>query len=881
MHDGSNGSNGIDRRQFIGTMGAAAAGLLLARNSRINAQAQAYYYEDSFGNVVPAGDGALALGIYPPPITQPPPPDQGSDLVRHLGRYRPLDAPPPSGGGNSTFYASGYPIYNILLILVDQMRNPRLWVPAAVGANSGVQIVNSAIPNISALANNSFSFPNYFVAATVCGPSRASLLTGLYSQQHCIFKSAPYTGNSGNEAPSLLPYNNSWTPGDPLPGFPTIANALSQSLGVASNASLHVAYDCTWIGKWHLSCLSPTADGTLGQNGPSDYGFSKDYSLPAAAGVSSIYPGSASVGYPSPNGFDNTGVGGDFMDSYSQSTPARDVPYFGNNTNITGNTSYKPIANYVQLNDAAIADAFVNLWMPFAAMYRNNSLAGGQLTNPWFCAVSFLNPHDISEFPYPFGLATGNGTFGIPNNPSVHGYQPAPANNTSQALFYGNNCSGGNINCGPDGDVVITPGFSSPYANLPPGMGNSGPWNWEDLTAGNLQYTNNGKPGAQLAFLKMRDNICGSITSPAAYNNSSNSWQVPTPWVTFLNYYIWLQSCVDWQVGRVLDAIQTNSSFNNNTLIIFTSDHGDYAGSHGLHAKGGAVYDEVMNVPLYVSFPTMRSGSSGSPVTLPYVCSSVDLLPFIYYAALGNHSWRINSNDILYHLRNREAINDAIYTYNNSTSRVVQQHRLSTIPLHVGFNNCSIGNSACADWQLYQPFVLHTADDFATATIGSNNYSPSHVIAFRTADITDVNGNSAPFYPHSSYGGGKLGVYSFWDTCDAPSAPIKGIHGDDPDSKQYEFYNYSVHPHNGSLAPNPQETGNYYFDGMGGYSGQALDYKANFYSNNVQDELYTLTTGGGNSTLQVQSAIQIAFSRYLNYLSVNNLLTGNNGTPSC
>ena len=53
------------------------------------------------------------------------------------------------------------------------------------------------------------------MSATVCGPSRACLLTGLYSQQHCLFRSS---------AQPLRPYNSNWLPGNNNndAGFPAI-----------------------------------------------------------------------------------------------------------------------------------------------------------------------------------------------------------------------------------------------------------------------------------------------------------------------------------------------------------------------------------------------------------------------------------------------------------------------------------------------------------------------------------------------------------------------------------------------------------------------------------------------------------------------------------
>ena len=65
------------------------------------------------------------------------------------------------------------------------------------------------------------------------------------------------------------------------------------------------------------------------------------------------------------------------------------------------------------ISDAAIADWFINQWMPSAPSAK-----------PWYATVSFLNPHDISFFPYAFGLGAPN--FGAPTMVSTPGYQPPP-----------------------------------------------------------------------------------------------------------------------------------------------------------------------------------------------------------------------------------------------------------------------------------------------------------------------------------------------------------------------------------------------------------------------------------------------------------------------
>ena len=138
-------------------------------------------------------------------------------------------------------------------------------------------------------------------------------------------------------------------------------------------------------------------------------------------------------------------------------------------------------------------------------------------------------------------------------------------------------------------------------------------WNYENLT----QVTN--KPPLQLFFLNSLNRNTGAV----AY---------PNGWVTFLNQYYWLQNYVDQQVGRVLTAL-ANSSYAANTVIIFASDHGEYGGSHGLHDKGFAVYDEAIRVPLYVRYPKMTNS-----ITMSQMCSSVDI--FGLMCDLATSGWR-------------------------------------------------------------------------------------------------------------------------------------------------------------------------------------------------------------------------------------------------
>lgn len=59
---------------------------------------------------------------------------------------------------------------------------------------------------------------------------------------------------------------------------------------------------------------------------------------------------------------------------------------------------------------------------------------------------------------------------------------------------------------------------------------------------------------------------------------------------------------IDTQVGRMLQTLEETGQ-RENTIVIFTSDHGEMLGDHGLYIKGPFLYDPAIQVPLIVSWP--------------------------------------------------------------------------------------------------------------------------------------------------------------------------------------------------------------------------------------------------------------------------------------
>ncbi len=99
-------------------------------------------------------------------------------------------------------------------------------------------------------------------------------------------------------------------------------------------------------------------------------------------------------------------------------------------------------------------------------------------------------------------------------------------------------------------------------------------------------------------------------------------------------YYLWSYyrhvEMVDAELGRVLNALEDTGQAEN-TVIVFTSDHGEGRGCHHMTTKN-YLYEEALKVPLVVSWP----GHIGEGVTnATHLVSGYDLMPtFSDYAGL-------------------------------------------------------------------------------------------------------------------------------------------------------------------------------------------------------------------------------------------------------
>lgn len=145
------------------------------------------------------------------------------------------------------------------------------------------------------------------------------------------------------------------------------------------------------------------------------------------------------------------------------------------------------------------------------------------------------------------------------------------------------------------------------------------------------QLIDSNKPSLQLSFLETAASAFGEV--PYSGPDADRTW------MGFLDLYLQLQRAVDEQVGRVLAAVRSRPDLAANTVILFTSDHGEYGGSHGLRGKGAGAYEEAIRVPLFLHDPRGRL-TREPDLERHQLTSSVDVVPLLLRIATGSEAWR-------------------------------------------------------------------------------------------------------------------------------------------------------------------------------------------------------------------------------------------------
>ena len=95
-----------------------------------------------------------------------------------------------------------------------------------------------------------------------------------------------------------------------------------------------------------------------------------------------------------------------------------------------------------------------------------------------------------------------------------------------------------------------------------------------------------------------------------------------------MTYYYASITQIDFEIGRIINVLKDKGLYDN-TIIIYTSDHGEHLGYHHQILKGGHLYESIMKVPLIIKYP--KSQYAG--IKNNKLVSNVDLAPTILNTA--------------------------------------------------------------------------------------------------------------------------------------------------------------------------------------------------------------------------------------------------------
>ena len=190
--------------------------------------------------------------------------------------------------------------------------------------------------------------------------------------------------------------------------------------------------------------------------------------------------------------------------------------------------------------------------------------------DPWFLSVGLVNPHDIMWFPM--------------DQPWYQQQNPEHAKSVRHRH-----------STRDWGRAEVLPAFDFPYDE------------WFTELPANFDADLHTKPDVHRRFGEAANKSCGYLAKSDT-----------KMWLRQLDYYVKLHQLSDQAIGHILAAIDDTDGWDN-TVIIYTADHGDQCGSHGLRSKGPWNYEETMHIPLYIYAPGITTPGSKTNAMLSHV----------------------------------------------------------------------------------------------------------------------------------------------------------------------------------------------------------------------------------------------------------------------
>ena len=193
--------------------------------------------------------------------------------------------------------------------------------------------------------------------------------------------------------------------------------------------------------------------------------------------------------------------------------------------------------------------------------------------NPWFMAVNLINPHDV--------------------------------------MYYNTDLPGQSVQSGRElMHLNREPANALYQAN----------WDIKLPQSRGQDFSGNARPPAHLNFRNARGALCGIVPMQDEALGRLN------------NYYLNCLRDVDNKLVQILDELD-DLGLAESTIIVFTADHGELGGAHGLTGKGANAYREQNHVPLTIVHPAYGAGKRCKAVT-----SHVDIATTLISLAGGDEA---------------------------------------------------------------------------------------------------------------------------------------------------------------------------------------------------------------------------------------------------
>lgn len=143
-------------------------------------------------------------------------------------------------------------------------------------------------------------------------------------------------------------------------------------------------------------------------------------------------------------------------------------------------------------------------------------------------------------------------------------------------------------------------------------------------------------------YYQKSDMVVPNVPSYNVFGDRLNE----TQWRDLKTQYYGMVSWIDDNIGRMLEYV------GHDTVIIFTSDHGDILGDHGLFSKGLFAYEGNTRVPLLIHHPDLGH------LQYDYLVQTIDIAPTILAAAGVGIDHRIQGKSLWPGFKENRPIND-------------------------------------------------------------------------------------------------------------------------------------------------------------------------------------------------------------------------------